>query len=79
MAHDSADDFVAIAYVVIVITAAAALVGADKDEGVLSHVKRRAVTLIWPLAAENRHPGGTPVDLNNPPVSTSLSAVDRTG
>jgi hypothetical protein len=29
----SADDFVAIAYVVIVITAAAALVGADKGEG----------------------------------------------
>jgi hypothetical protein len=42
--------FVAIAYVVIVIPAAAALVGADKGEGGLGHVKRRAVTLIWPLA-----------------------------
>ena len=50
MAHDPTDDFVAIAYVVIVIPAAAALVGADKDEGSLGHVKRRAVTLIWPLA-----------------------------
>ena len=79
MAHDPTDDFVAIAYVVIVITAAAALVGADKDEGGLGHVERRAVTLIWPLPAENRHPGGTSVDLNNPPVSTSFSAVDHTG
>jgi hypothetical protein len=43
-----ADDFVAVAYVVIVIPAAAALVGADKGEGGLGHVKRRAVTLIWP-------------------------------
>ena len=50
MAHDPTDDFVAIAYVVIVITAAAALVGADKGEGGLGHVKRRAVTPIWPLA-----------------------------
>jgi signal transduction histidine kinase len=33
MAHDSTDDFVAIAYVVIVIPAAAAHVGADKGEG----------------------------------------------
>ena len=50
MAHDPTDDFFAIAYVVIVITtAAAALVGADKGEGGLGHVKRRAVTLIWPL------------------------------
>jgi hypothetical protein len=38
------------AHVVIVITAAAALVGVDKGEGGLGHVKRRAVTLIWPLA-----------------------------
>ena len=50
IAHDPTDDFVTIAYVVIVITAAAALVGADDNEGGLGHVKRRAVTLIWPLA-----------------------------
>ena len=48
--HDPTDDFVAIAYAVIVIPAAAAFVGADKAEGGLGHVKRRAVTLIWPLA-----------------------------
>src|SRR5262245_19314352 len=48
IAHDPTDDFVAVAYVVIVIAAAAALVGADKGEGGLGHVKRRAVTLTWP-------------------------------
>jgi hypothetical protein len=51
MAHDPTDDFVAIAYIIIVITAAAALVGADKGEGGLGHVKRRAVTLISPVSA----------------------------
>ena len=51
MAHDPTDDFVAIAYVIIVITAAAALVGADKGEGSLDHVKPRAVTLISPVSA----------------------------
>jgi hypothetical protein len=54
MAHDPTDDFVAIAYVVIVITAAAALVGADKGEGGLDHVKRRAITLISSLSAVDR-------------------------
>jgi hypothetical protein len=38
MAHDPTDDFVAIAYVVIVITPAAAIVGVDKGEGGLGHV-----------------------------------------
>jgi len=50
IAHDPTDDFVTIAYVVIVIPATAAHVGPDKGEGGLGHVKRRAVTLIWPLA-----------------------------
>ena len=51
MAHDPTDDFVAIAYVVIVITAASALVGADNGEGGLDHVKRHTVTLISPVSA----------------------------
>jgi hypothetical protein len=51
MAHDPTDDFVAIAYVIIVITDAAALVGADNGEGGLDHVKRRAVTLESPVSA----------------------------
>ena len=41
MAHDPTDDFVAIAYVIIVITAAAALVGADKGEGGLRWLRGR--------------------------------------
>ena len=58
MAHDPTDDFVAVAYVIIIVTAAAALVGADKGEGGLDHVKRRAVTLtslvsaLWTVQAE---------------------------
>jgi hypothetical protein len=50
VAHNPTDDFVAIAYVIIVITGAATLAGADKGKRGLGHVERRAVTLIWPLA-----------------------------
>jgi hypothetical protein len=42
----SADDFVAIAYVVIVITAAAAVVGADKGEGGLGHVEEQRLKQV---------------------------------
>jgi len=44
VAHDPTNDFFAIAYVVIVITAAAALVAADEDKGGLGvHVNQRAM------------------------------------
>ena len=39
MAHDSTDDFVAVAHIIIIITAATALVGANESKGGLGHAQ----------------------------------------